>query len=231
MKRLFIAALLFMSPTLWAADATPAPTSTPIPASSPAPTENSILKKAQELEQAIPIIRQQVADTIQSVNMQEQKINEQIANLQMQNVQLYDQINRLSQQLNESHRQIVNEAQQQITTSHKISLMKWAGIAFIFSFLLVLITLIVPQLKKQNLRSIQKQGEPVIKPVVEEEIENEYDFMSSQEAVPVKIDLARAYLEMGENEAAREVLEAILAQGNEVQRAEAERLLSTVKTL
>ncbi len=53
--------------------------------------------------------------------------------------------------------------------------------------------------------------------------------MNSREAVPVKLDLARAYLDMGENDSAREVLKAVVEQGNEEQRAEAEELLASVK--
>lgn len=51
--------------------------------------------------------------------------------------------------------------------------------------------------------------------VVEEEVESldlgdEYDFMHSQEGIPARLDLARAYIGMDDHESAKEVLLAIL---------------------
>lgn len=46
------------------------------------------------------------------------------------------------------------------------------------------------------------------------------------EEVNTKLDLARAYLEMGDREGAREILHEVLQEGNDAQKGEAEKLLS-----
>lgn len=235
--------------------ASPAPVAAPVPVATtpvtvvpiankavnviPAPgvSQSDVMQKAQALEQAIPLIRAQVEETIQSVAQQEKKINDQIIQLQLQNAQLYDQINRISQQLNEAHQQLVREDHQEAQDSHKISLMKWAGSIFIISFLLIVFILLWPNIKrKQKMQPISHETirdiihDPIIEEASEDdaESEKEYDFMNSREAVPVKLDLARAYLDMGENDSAREVLKAVLEQGNEEQCAQARELLASV---
>lgn len=73
--------------------------------------------------------------------------------------------------------------------------------------------------------------EPAIpeSPSFDKDLEIEYDFMGSEDAIPVKLDLARAYLEMGERSAAEQVLESVMARGNPLQQEEAKALLSQVK--
>jgi pilus assembly protein FimV len=46
------------------------------------------------------------------------------------------------------------------------------------------------------------------------------------EEVETKLDLARAYLEMGDKEGAREILEEVLAEGDGAQKGKAEKLLA-----
>jgi pilus assembly protein FimV len=49
------------------------------------------------------------------------------------------------------------------------------------------------------------------------------------DAVATKIDLARAYLDMGDADGARSMLEEVVHEGNESQQAEARKLLSEIK--
>jgi pilus assembly protein FimV len=46
--------------------------------------------------------------------------------------------------------------------------------------------------------------------------------------VSTKLDLARAYLDMGDNEGTRSILEEVVAEGNAEQKAEAEKLLEEI---
>jgi pilus assembly protein FimV len=46
--------------------------------------------------------------------------------------------------------------------------------------------------------------------------------------VGTKLDLARAYVEMGDKEGAREILNEVLAEGNDKQKADAEGILSSL---
>ncbi len=58
----------------------------------------------------------------------------------------------------------------------------------------------------------------------------EYDFMNTSEAIPAKLDLARAYIAMEDFTAARETLAKILNEGNEEYRREAKALLNKIST-
>ncbi len=49
----------------------------------------------------------------------------------------------------------------------------------------------------------------------EDDLSDEYDFMSSAESIPARLDLARAYMDMDDLESARDVLEKVLANCSE----------------
>lgn len=52
------------------------------------------------------------------------------------------------------------------------------------------------------------------------------EFLSGEDAIGTKLDLARAYLDMGDPEGARSMLQEVLNEGNELQKQEAQRLLA-----
>ena len=54
------------------------------------------------------------------------------------------------------------------------------------------------------------------------------DFLGD-DAVATKIDLARAYLDMGDADGARSMLEEVVSEGSEAQKSEAKRLLTEIK--
>lgn len=58
--------------------------------------------------------------------------------------------------------------------------------------------------------------------------EGEFDYLNSDEAIPAKIDLARAYIDMGEFSNAREILADIRHRGNSEQQQAAQSLLSKI---
>lgn len=55
------------------------------------------------------------------------------------------------------------------------------------------------------------------------------DDLLGDDAVATKIDLARAYLDMGDADGARSMLEEVVAEGNETQQAEARKLLAEIR--
>lgn len=57
-----------------------------------------------------------------------------------------------------------------------------------------------------------------------DDTEGDYDFLQTSEAIPTKIDLARAYIAMDNNSAARLVLQEVIAQGNAEQQQLAKEL-------
>jgi len=56
--------------------------------------------------------------------------------------------------------------------------------------------------------------------------EEEYDYWGSREGVLAKLDLARAYIDMGEIQQAKETLQEVIQKGSDLQKEEALHLLS-----
>ncbi|GAA5316823.1 MAG: hypothetical protein AseanaTS_20270 [Candidatus Pelagadaptatus aseana] len=64
--------------------------------------------------------------------------------------------------------------------------------------------------------------------VAEDELEAELDFLSETDEVSTKLDLARAYIDMGDKEGAKDILDEVVQDGNDEQKQQAEELLSRV---
>lgn len=62
----------------------------------------------------------------------------------------------------------------------------------------------------------------------EDDTKDEYDFMSSNEAIPAMLDLARSYIAMEDYDQARAVLKAILVRGDDTQKDEANTLMDKI---
>ena len=54
------------------------------------------------------------------------------------------------------------------------------------------------------------------------------DFFSGEDAIGTKLDLAKAYLDMGDPEGARSMLDEVMAEGNDAQKNEARKLLAEI---
>lgn len=61
-----------------------------------------------------------------------------------------------------------------------------------------------------------------------DDTKDEYNFMSTNEAVPAILDLARAYVAMENFSQAKSALQTVLAKGNEAERREAQILFSKI---
>ncbi|QHF45914.1 peptidoglycan-binding protein [Pseudomonas sp. S35] len=57
------------------------------------------------------------------------------------------------------------------------------------------------------------------------EDESEFDFLAGTNEVATKLDLAQAYIEMGDADGARDILSEVLTEGDEAQRGEAKEML------
>jgi FimV-like protein len=69
-------------------------------------------------------------------------------------------------------------------------------------------------------------------PVVSRSADNsnsEYDFMSTAEAIPAKLDLARSYMMMGDYDQAQMILRTVIEKGSREHRDEAESILNKMK--
>jgi pilus assembly protein FimV len=73
-------------------------------------------------------------------------------------------------------------------------------------------------------------GEPggAVQPVVHSLGElvggEDFDFLADADEIATKLDLARAYIDMGDTEGARDILDEVLSEGNETQRQEAREM-------
>ncbi|MFJ4155449.1 FimV/HubP family polar landmark protein [Pseudomonas sp. NPDC089752] len=54
----------------------------------------------------------------------------------------------------------------------------------------------------------------------------DFDFFSGSDEVATKLDLARAYIDMGDHQGARDILDEVVKDGDDTQRSEAEEMLS-----
>ncbi len=70
-----------------------------------------------------------------------------------------------------------------------------------------------------------EEREVEAEPASEEELDAELDFLADADEAATKLDLARAYIDMGDSEGAKEILSEVSQEGNEEQRREAEELL------
>ncbi|WP_335944492.1 FimV/HubP family polar landmark protein [Pseudomonas sp. G166] len=58
------------------------------------------------------------------------------------------------------------------------------------------------------------------------EDEPDFDFLSGTDEVATKLDLAQAYIDMGDNDGARDILGEVLSEGNTTQKSEAQEMLA-----
>jgi pilus assembly protein FimV len=73
------------------------------------------------------------------------------------------------------------------------------------------------------------ETEPEAEPGIDEDEEPESDEDDVQSTDPeIKLDLARAYLSLGDIEASRSMLDEVLKNGNEAQKAEARQMLDEI---
>lgn len=60
---------------------------------------------------------------------------------------------------------------------------------------------------------------------LEEALEDDFSFLAGTDETTTKLDLARAYVDMGDNEGAKDILEEVLSEGNDEQQQEARELM------
>ncbi|ACE84274.1 FimV/HubP family polar landmark protein [Cellvibrio japonicus] len=64
--------------------------------------------------------------------------------------------------------------------------------------------------------------------ITDEDMDAELDFLADADEAATKLDLARAYIDMGDAEGAKDILAEVVNEGNDDQRAEAQDLLSRI---
>ncbi len=59
-------------------------------------------------------------------------------------------------------------------------------------------------------------------------VEDEFDFADSEDGTSTKLDLAKAYIDMGDEDGARDILNEVLTEGSETQQKQAQELLENI---
>ncbi len=63
---------------------------------------------------------------------------------------------------------------------------------------------------------------------VDDELDSELDFLADTDEVATKLDLARAYIDMGDKDGAKDILEEVVSEGNDEQKVEAQELIGRI---
>ncbi len=58
--------------------------------------------------------------------------------------------------------------------------------------------------------------------------EDDFDFLGETDENATKLDLAKAYIDMGDTEGARDILNEVISEGSDQQQAEARELMGQV---
>lgn len=167
-------------------------------------------------------------------------LDSRISTLELQNSTLQGQLTTMGHQLNAIQQQIIQLKTPKVessslpikldTTSVKsfiVSMQNKLGtlgfiLTVIFGFLFIIFFL------RGLFAGASKRKASLTAAVAPTVNKEEYDFLGSEESIPAKLNLAHAYLEMGNHIAARDVLNEVILKGDLAQQAEARELLNKI---
>jgi pilus assembly protein FimV len=75
--------------------------------------------------------------------------------------------------------------------------------------------------------SVRQAVEPALEQALTGD-DDDFDFLGDTDENATKLDLAKAYIDMGDSEGARDILQEVMSEGNPQQQQEAKQLLSQV---
>ena len=68
-----------------------------------------------------------------------------------------------------------------------------------------------------------------VAPAAPKAVDLDDDYFPGEDAIGTKLDLAKAYMDMGDPDGARSMLEEVVAEGSDAQKAEAHRLIAEIR--
>ncbi|WP_375738020.1 FimV/HubP family polar landmark protein [Pseudomonas boanensis] len=81
------------------------------------------------------------------------------------------------------------------------------------------------RLQQQDVLTAREPAAPALAEMAPEE-DDDFDFLSGTDETATKLDLARAYIDMGDTEGARDILDEVLSEGSDTQQEEARELIA-----
>lgn len=182
-------------------------------------------------------LAQQINDLGQNANLFQQQADQRLEALSTKNSQLQQEINKLDQAMTLLNQEM-NTLNSKLQTGQTISQVNPLGNnqqSFLQSmtsqsamryWVIVLAVIVVLLLAMMTIPRNKRSKVPV--DGAADDTKDEYDFMGSDEGIPAKLDLARAYLAMGDNDSARNVLAQVMLKGDESQKQSAVDLLKQI---
>lgn len=178
-------------------------------------------------------VKGQLAQLTQSTLTFEQQTDQRLQNLEDSNRAMGGVLQTMSQSITQLQQQLL-QAQPAHAIATPSFIRPFAGLdsvemnALLFSATALFLLCIGATLGRYWQRSpsiIVNRGAPIFS---DENVESEYDFMGTAEAIPAKLDLARSYLAMSDYDQAKSILKTVIEKGNDAQRKEAGLLLQQI---
>lgn len=211
------------------------PPTTPVPTTTPVTTA-PVIQSNGKGQVIAPNQLDRINAFIQDMSNFKESATSRLNNLEQQSQSLTDKLNKLEQEFSELTYNFIRAANKSSPNSWNVyftqlqDAIKKYGVNFLIGLLVLAVLLYLFRLLRRSSTKARaeetSEAEPIKKAPREKD---EYDFMGSQEGVPAKIDLARAYIDMGDYKNAKIALEEVIKQGNEEQKKTAQELLDSIK--
>ena len=184
------------------ASSMPSPAVTSVVPTSASANVQALQAQIVRLAQMTNSTQEQLSDRLTAVSQQNRELEKKLAGMTkaMQQMQLV--INQMGDSSSDA-----STAPSPVAGANTKIVQAWKPWLIVLSGVVVLLLLL-------NIYSIWSARHYAARSSGVGELDEEYDFMSTEEAMPAKLDLARAYVQMGDAVQAREVLEEILASKN-----------------
>lgn len=189
-------------------------------------------------QQAVTVLQAELSQLNQNNLLYQQKMDSEFDDLSNKNQLMQEQLQQLTQalsllnqevvqlkQMNEALHQVADKQASAVSSGLTPWLIDWknklgvSGI-IIAAVIIILLLLLVfwPRRKKMTANPINKAKNTTTD---EDDTKVEYDYMGSNESIPAKLNLARAYVAMEDYEAARKVLNEVAQSGSDEQQVQA----------
>lgn len=204
------------------------------PAPNAAGIDTSLQAQLSQLNQAALLYQQQADQRIEALTAKNNEISTQLNNLNQVINELNQEMNVLHQaetQLSQTQRvpSTAPHSSQKLWKEWFVWLDQLGAIAYLnfILFAALLFTLGFTASKLRHTPGAAAQDN--IKNNTQDDTQDEYNFMSTNEAIPAILDLARAYVAMENFAQAKIEIQKVIIKGNDEQRDEAKTLLAKIK--
>jgi len=215
------------------------PTSIAVPAANAINVDTSLQAQLSQLNQEILLYQQQSDRRIEAIASKNEMFMNTLNNVN----QVVLQLGREVEMLRTTQAQLASIRNQENSVAHSSAIvweqwftwLKQLGVIGYLNFALVAVLLLTLGFAASKFRrnAIATTEQPMTahenKPISDDDTRDEYHFMSTHEAIPAMLDLARAYVAMEDFSKAKTALQTVLEKGNDVQRREATLLFSKIK--